>query len=152
MPEVEHLPACGYYGLGVVPYSPLARGVLTGKYDPKRPPPEGTRAGRQDARMMQTEWRTESLDIAQEIRRHAEARGASAGDFAVAWVLNNPFVTAVIGGPRTQEQWDAYLGALAYAFTADDEALVDRLVPKGHPSTPGYSDPQYPIEGRPTRT
>ena len=152
MPEVEHLPACGYYGLGVVPYSPLARGVLTGKYDPKRPPPEGTRAGRQDARMMQTEWRTESLDIAQEIRRHAEARGASAGDFAVAWVLNNPFVTAVIGGPRTQEQWDAYLGALAYAFTPDDEALVDRLVPKGHPSTPGYSDPQYPIEGRPTRT
>jgi aryl-alcohol dehydrogenase-like predicted oxidoreductase len=102
--------------------------------------------------MMQTEWRTESLDIAQEIRRHAEARGASAGDFAVAWVLNNRFVTAVIAGPRTQEQWDAYLGALAYAFTADDEALVDRLVPKGHPSTPGYSDPQYPIEGRPTRT
>jgi aryl-alcohol dehydrogenase-like predicted oxidoreductase len=152
MPEVEHLPACGYYGLGVVPYSPLARGVLTGKYDPKRPPPEGTRAGRQDARMMQTEWRTESLDIAQEIRRHAEARGASAGDFAVAWVLNNRFVTAVIGGPRTQEQWDAYLGALRYAFTAEDEALVDRLVPKGHPSTPGYSDPQYPIEGRPTRT
>ena len=41
MPEVEHLPACGYYGLGVVPYSPLARGVLTGKYDPDVPPPAG---------------------------------------------------------------------------------------------------------------
>ena len=48
MPEVEHLPACGYYGLGVVPYSPLARGVLTGKYSPDAPPPEASRAGRQD--------------------------------------------------------------------------------------------------------
>src|SRR5246500_5620769 len=43
MPEVEHLPACAYYGLGVVPYSPLARGVLTGKYDPDAPPPPDTR-------------------------------------------------------------------------------------------------------------
>ena len=67
MPEVEHLPACAHYGLGVVPYSPLARGVLTGKYDPDVPPPAGTRAGRQDKRMMQTEWRRESLVIAQEI-------------------------------------------------------------------------------------
>src|SRR3954465_600449 len=104
MPEVEHLPACGYYGLGVVPYSPLARGVLTAKYDPKRPPPEGTRAGRQDSRMMQTEWRTEALGIAQDLRRHAEARGTTPVAFAVQWVLNNRFVTAVIGGPRTEEQ------------------------------------------------
>src|SRR5690606_30914406 len=59
MPEVEHLPACNYFGLGVVPYSPLARGVLTGKYDPDAPPPESTRAGRRDQRMMQTEWRRE---------------------------------------------------------------------------------------------
>jgi aryl-alcohol dehydrogenase-like predicted oxidoreductase len=44
MPEVEHLPACGFYGLGVTPYSPLARGVLTGKYSEGAPPPEGTRA------------------------------------------------------------------------------------------------------------
>ena len=44
-PEVEILPACGHYGLGVVPYSPLARGVLTGKYPPGQPPAEGTRAG-----------------------------------------------------------------------------------------------------------
>ena len=77
MPEVEHLPACGYYGLGVVPYSPLARGVLTGKYDPDIPPPAGTRGGRQDMRMMQTEWRRESLLIAQEIKRHAEARASA---------------------------------------------------------------------------
>jgi len=152
MPEVEHLPACHHYGLGVVPYSPLARGVLTGKYNPDAPPPETSRAGRQDTRMMQTEWRPESLQIAQEIKRHAEGRGITAGQFAVAWVLNNRFVTAVIGGPRTEEQWDDYVGALAYRFTAEDEAFVDGLVVTGHPSTPGYNDPAYPIEGRAPRT
>jgi aryl-alcohol dehydrogenase-like predicted oxidoreductase len=152
MPEVEHLPACAYYGLGVAPYSPLARGILTGKYDPKVPPPEGTRAGRQDPRMMQTEWRPESLEIAQEVRRHAEARGVTAGQFAVNWVLNNRAVTAVVAGPRTPEQWDEYVGALNYRFTVEDEALIDRLVTTGHPSTPGYNDPQYPIEGRATWT
>ena len=152
MPEVEHLPACHHYGLGVVPYSPLARGVLTGKYNPDAPPPETSRAGRQDTRMMQTEWRPESLQIAQEIKRHAEARGITAGQFAVAWVLNNRFVTAIIGGPRTEEQWDDYVGALDYRFTSENEAFVDGLVVTGHPSTPGYNDPAYPIEGRAPRT
>ncbi|KAF0124305.1 MAG: aldo/keto reductase [Xanthobacteraceae bacterium] len=74
MPEVEHLPACGFYGLGVVPYSPLARGILSGKYDPKAPPPEGTRAGRADSRMMQTEWRKESLVIAQKLTTPSSPR------------------------------------------------------------------------------
>jgi len=152
MPEVEHLPACGYYGLGVVPYSPLARGVLTGKYSPDAPPPKASRAGRQDNRMMQTEWRPESLQIAQVFKRHAEGRGITPGQFAVAWVLNNRFVTAVIGGPRTEEQWDDYVKALDYRFTPEDETFVDSRVVTGHPSTPGYNDPAYPIEGRSART
>jgi hypothetical protein len=54
----------------------------------------------------------------------------------------------VIGGPRTLAQWQDYRAALAYRFTADDEALFDRLVPPGHPSTPGYTDPAYPVTGR----
>ncbi|MEM7044287.1 MAG: aldo/keto reductase [Pseudomonadota bacterium] len=152
MPEVEHLPACDYFGLGVVPYSPLARGVLTGKYRPGETPPEDTRAGRQDTRMMQSEWREESLVIAQKIKEHAEAVGITPGQFAVAWVLNNRIITAPIAGPRTEEQFDDYVGALDYRFTAEDEALVDSLVPTGHPSTPGYNDPAYPIEGRPAWT
>jgi aryl-alcohol dehydrogenase (NADP+) len=150
--EVEHFPACRYYGLGIVPYSPLARGVLTGKYRLDAAPDKESRAGRNDARMMQTEWRPESLKLAQDIRKHAEARGITAGQFAVSWVLNNSLVSAVIGGPRTEQQWDDYLGALSYRFTAEDEALIDSLVVSGHPSTPGYNDPQYPIEGRAPRT
>lgn len=152
MPEVEHLPACEFYGLGVVPYSPLARGVLTGKYRPGTEPDRDSRAGLQDRRMMQTEWRDESLALAQTIKAHAEARGITAIQFAVAWVLNNALVTATIAGPRTEEQWRAYLAALDYDFTAEDEALVDSLVAPGHPSTPGYNDPAYPLEGRRPRS
>ena len=148
MVEVEHLPACAHFGLGVFPYSPLARGVLTGKYRANVAPPEGTRAARRDKRMMETEWRPESLNIAADIAAHATARGITPGQFALAWVLNNRLITGVIGGPRTMEQWEEYVGALSYRFTAEDEALVDGLVTTGHPSTPGYNDPAYPLEGR----
>lgn len=151
MPEVEHLPACAFYGLGVVPYSPLARGVLTGKYDPDAAPPADSRAGRNDARIQQTEWRPESLRLAKQIAEHAQGRGMTAGQFAFAWVLNNALVTSAIGGPRTLDQWTDYLGALDVSFSPDDEALIDRLIVTGHASTPGYNDPAYPIEGRVSR-
>jgi aryl-alcohol dehydrogenase-like predicted oxidoreductase len=149
--EVEHLPACGYFGLGVVPYSPLARGVLTGKYRPDAPPAAETRAGRRDRRMLESEWRPESLRIAQEIAAHATARGMAPGQFAMAWVLRNRLVAAAVAGPRTEAQWDDYVGSLSVSLDSADEALVDRLVSPGHPSTPGYNDPAYPIEGRPVR-
>lgn len=151
MPEVEHIPACNYYGLGVVTYSPLARGILTAKYKPGETPDATSRAGRSDKRMMQTEWRPESIEIAQKIKAHAEAKGASPVDIAVNWVLNNAMVTGVIAGPRTMEQWQSYAKALDYRYTAEDEALIDSLVAPGHPSTPGYSDPAYPLEGRKPR-
>ena len=61
MPEVEVLPACDYYGLGVAPYSPVARGVLTGKYAPGAPLPEGSRGARGDKRIAETELREESF-------------------------------------------------------------------------------------------
>ena len=147
-PEIEHLPACGHFGLGVVPYSPLARGILTGKYRPDAPPAPGTRAGRQDRRMLESEWRPESLRIAQQLAEHAAARGITPGQFALAWVLNNRFITGAVAGPRTLEQWNLYRDALAYRCDGEDEALVNRLVTTGHASTPGYNDPAYAIEGR----
>jgi len=146
--EVEHLPACGFYGIGVVPYSPLARGVLTGKYDPDASPPDDSRAARKDVRMMQTEWRRESLVIARTLKAHAEARGITPGQFSTAWVLNNKLVTSVIVGPRVEAQLNDYLGALKYRFTAEDEKLVNSLVAPGHASTPGYTDPLEQVEGR----
>jgi aryl-alcohol dehydrogenase-like predicted oxidoreductase len=147
--ETEHLPACHYFGLGVVSYSPLARGVLTGKYDPDAAPDPQTRAGRNDKRMMQTEWHVDSLHTARQIKGHAEQRGTTAGAFAVAWVLNNRLVTGVVAGPRTEAQWDDYANALEYKWSADDEAFIDDLVTSGHPAVAGYNDPAYPLEGRP---
>src|SRR5450830_177718 len=152
MPENEHLPACAHFGLGVVSYSPLARGVLTGKYRPGVEPDVDSRIGRQDPRALQAEWRPESLLLAQRVAEAAEARGITSAEFALAWVLNNRLVSSVIGGPRTLAQWHGYRAALAYGFTADDEALFDSLVPRGHPSTPGYTDPAYPVTGRVART
>lgn len=146
--EFEHLDAADHYGLGVVPYSPLARGVLTAKYQPDAAPAPDTRAGRSDRRILQTEWRPESLTIAQRIGEHVKSRGISPGQFALAWVLNNRLVTAPIVGPRTEAQWDDYLPALAYRFTPEDEALVDELVATGHSSTPGYNDPGHFFFGR----
>ncbi|MBL6457846.1 aldo/keto reductase [Belnapia sp. T6] len=147
-PEVEQLPVAAHYGLGIFPYSPLARGVLTAKYRPGAEPEAGSRAARRDKRMLETELRPESLEIAQTIREHAERAGTTPVHFAIAWVLNNRLITGSILGPRTEAHLEDYLAALDYRFTAEDEALVDRLVPPGHPSTPGYNDPQYPIEGR----
>lgn len=147
-PENDVLPASAHHGLGIVPYSPLARGVLTGKYAPGAEPDAGTRAGRKDRRMMETEFRAESLAIAQKIKAHAQRKGMAPGHFAVNWVLHNALVTSVIAGPRTIEQWNDYLAALGKPFDSEDEALVDSLVRPGHPSTPGYNDPAYPMRGR----
>ena len=146
--ETELLPCCAHYGVGVVSYSPLARGVLTGKYKPAEAPAEGTRAARAARRLMQTEFRPESLALSQQFAAHAEQRGMTASQFATAWVLNNRLVSGVIAGPRTLAQWNDYVAALPLKLNAEDEAFIDGLVPTGHASTPGYTDPMYPVTGR----
>ena len=148
MPEVEVLPACAFHGIGVTPYSPVARGVLTGKYAPGQKPEAGTRAGRGDKRITDTEFREESLVIAQKLQAYVADKGITLAQFATAWVLANRAVSSVIAGPRTLKQWQDYAPALDYTVTAADEALVDSLVRPGHPSTPGYTDPAYPLNGR----
>lgn len=146
-PEVEILPACDYYGIGVAPYSPIARGLLTGKYAGGAVP-EGSRVARKDQRIMETEFRDESLAIAQKLAAHAEKTGRTLTQFALAWLWANRIVTSIIAGPRTFEQWRDYVGALDTKWSDDDEKLVNSLVAPGHASTPGYSDPQYPFFGR----
>jgi aryl-alcohol dehydrogenase-like predicted oxidoreductase len=146
--EVEQLPAADFYGLGTVSYSPLARGVLTGKYDPNQAPPPDTRAGCGDKRILETEWRPESIALAARIADHARERGIEPTAFAIAWVLNNRLVTSTITGPRTEAHWDSYIAALDIAFSGEDEALIDALVVTGHASTHGFNDPGHPVEGR----
>ena len=149
--EVELLPLCQQRGLGVVPYSPLARGVLSGKYRPGQSPPDGSRAARRDRRILQTELREESYEVAQQLIPLAEAHNKTLTQFALAWVLANPIVTSVIIGPRTMRQLDDNLGCLDCVLSDSDEDAIDQLVPQGEHTGKGYNDPAYLVLGRPIR-
>lgn len=146
--EVELMPLCKEHRVGVVSYSPLARGILTGKYKPGEPFPEGSRASRDDARMKQAELREASFEVAQQITAHCEKKGVPSTQFALAWCLANPILTSVIVGPRTMQQYDDNIGCLNVEITADDEAFIDSLVPPGEHSGKGFQDTAYPITGR----
>lgn len=146
--ELEHFPACEHYGVGVVTYSPLARGILTGKYKPNVEPEAGTRAGRGDVRMMEAEWRPESLLVAEKLADYAANRGVKPAHLAQQWVMRNNLVSSTLVGPRTFEQWEGYLEALECLFEAEDEAFIDTLVAPGKTSTLAPFDPHHPVEGR----
>jgi len=150
--ELELLPLCADYGVGVIPYSPLARGVLAGKYQPGAAHPEGSRAARGDKRIHETELREERIHavfpVVEGLRPVAEGKGATLTQFALAWVLANPIVSSAIIGPRTMEQLEDNLGALDITITPEDEKTVDRLNPPGEHTGIGFNDPNYPVRGR----
>lgn len=147
-PEMDLLPACEFYGIGVVPYSALARGVLSGKYTFGEAAPKNSRAGRGDASIINRDMKKESFEIVERVKTYLKDRDVSPAEFAVGWLLNNKLVTSVIGGPRTLAQWNTYVKALNHTFTSEDEAFVNGLVAPGHPATPGYTWPRYPVQGR----
>ena len=146
--EVELLPLCQKHGIGVVSYSPLARGILTGKYKKLGEYPQGTRASRDDPRMLQAELREESISISQQIHSYCEQRGVAMSQFALAWVLANSIISSVIVGPRTMEQFDDNVGCLELTIGDEDEAFIDDLVPAGEHSGKGFQDTAYPVTGR----
>ena len=149
--ETELLPCCAHYGIGVVVYSPLARGVLTAKYRAGEAPEPGSRAARADRRLMQSEYREESLRLSQTLSRRTPRRASlppEAG-FAIAWALNNRLVAGVIGGPRTLAQWQDYLAGAHVRVTAEDETFVDGLAWCRAATPPPPATPiLYPVTGR----
>lgn len=146
--ENDYLPACENYGIGVAPFSALARGALTGKYRAGTPPPNDSRAARGDASILNRDFSPRVFEVVEAIRAHCARRGMTPAEFAVLWVLNNRTVSSVITGPRTLEQWSSYLGTLRHTFTAEDEKVVDGLVGSGHPATPGLVLTRHPPMGR----
>jgi aryl-alcohol dehydrogenase-like predicted oxidoreductase len=148
-PELELFPCCQEHGVGVMVYSPLARGVLAGKYLPGHAPPEGSRAARKDPRMMVTETRQHSYQVAQELKPLADAHAKTMTQFCLNWVLANPIVTSAIVGPRTMEHYEDNLGCLGWEISEDALDKIDALVPPGEHTGWGFNDPQYPIQGRP---
>jgi len=147
--EVEILPACAALGLSVFPYSPIARGVLTGKYREGAPAPDDSRAAVSDKRILETEYHPASLAAAARLSEHAAARGVSPGALAIAFVLANPMIAGCIVGPRHAGQLDAYREALSITWTEQDEAAFAAVVPAGSTAVPHFVDPAYPVEGRP---
>jgi aryl-alcohol dehydrogenase-like predicted oxidoreductase len=144
--ESDALPACAHFSIGVVPYSPLGRGILTGKYRGGTPP--GSRGARGDKRLFETEFRPETLARAAEAAAYAEARNLDPVAIAINWVLAHAAVSSVLVGPKTRAQFDAYLDALSQPYSADDEAFLSGLCPPGHTPTPGHTDPRYALRGR----
>ncbi|MEM7496998.1 MAG: aldo/keto reductase [Pseudomonadota bacterium] len=147
--EQEIIPAAAHLGMGVVPYSVLGRGMLTGKYGADAPPP-GSRAARGDARLLENEFRPETMAAARRLAEHARAKGNTAVGYALNWALANRNITSALIGPKSLEQLQGYLAAIREPFDAEDEAFAEEVCPAGRAPAPFYADPKYPYRGRDT--
>jgi 1-deoxyxylulose-5-phosphate synthase len=128
--ENELLPLCERYDLAVLPWSPLAGGILTGRYDSVDAVPDDSRA----ARLPQTRQRLteKGLAVADAVGRLAHARGLTTSQLALLWVRDQPAVTAPIIGPRTLDQLDDALAVLDLSLDDETRAELDALVHPGN--------------------
>ena len=149
--EIELLPFCLQNNIGMMAYSPIARGVLTGKYFPNEAPPPDSRAARNDKRILETEIRHENLVVAQKLKKLAEGYGKSLSQVALNWVIENPIVTSAVIGPRNIEQYEDNLGSLGWEIDREFNSAIDGLIPPGEHVGFGFNDPQNPVMGRPIR-
>jgi aryl-alcohol dehydrogenase-like predicted oxidoreductase len=143
--EADILPACQQYGMGVIPWSPLAGGWLTGRYRKDTEVPVSSRAQRLPHRFdLSLPGNRAKLDAADELARLAEEAGLSLIHLALAFVLQHPAVTAPIIGPRTMEQLESQLGATEVVLSSDVLDRIDEIVPPGtnlNAADGGYSTP-----------
>ena len=129
--ENELLPLCERYQLAVMPWSPVAGGVLTGRYSPDDRKPEGSRAERWGARF-ETRVTPRGLEVVAEVARMAAERDMSTAQLALLWVKDQPLVTAPIYGPRTEAHLEDALPVLEMALADEDRPLFDALVAPGN--------------------
>jgi aryl-alcohol dehydrogenase-like predicted oxidoreductase len=124
--ERELLPLCLEEHIGVIPYNPIAGGMLTGKHDRSQPPPEGTRfmLGNAAQTYQDRYWHDNVFDTVDELQKLASEAGLPLATLAVAWTLAHPAITAPIVGASRPEQLDATVAAVDTPLDAD---LVARL-------------------------
>jgi aryl-alcohol dehydrogenase-like predicted oxidoreductase len=138
--EWEVGPACHAEGLGLLPWSPLASGWLTGKYRRRERPADGTRLSDQmdqGMRIWNERGRLEhDWQVIDAVRKVAEGRGASMPQVAIAWVLARPAVRSVILGARTVAQLDDNLAAGDLDLSEDETRLLDEASDPGAPDYP----------------
>jgi aryl-alcohol dehydrogenase-like predicted oxidoreductase len=126
--EAALLPYCAANGIGVVAYSPMQKGLLTGKVTPERVakfPADDHRRGDPE---FQNPRLAANMELADGLRRLAEGRGKTAAHLAIAWVLRRPEVTAAIVGARKPSQVEETVGAAGWRLSVDDIAAVDALL------------------------
>jgi aryl-alcohol dehydrogenase-like predicted oxidoreductase len=129
--EADVLPTCERYGMGVIPWSPLAGGWLSGKWR------KGTEPTSRRARMVPDRYdltqpgNQRKLDAADALAAVAEDAGLTLVNMAVAWVIEHPTVTAAIIGPRTMEQLTSQLDAATVTLDAATLDRIDEIVPPG---------------------
>ncbi len=131
--ERDVLPVCERYGTGVIPWSPLNRGWLAGKYRRGRDVDPDSRAGRDDPFIdrPESESGARKLELVEVLIAMAEELGTNLARYALAWTLTNPLITAPIIGPRTMEQLEDNLGALDVRIPEEHLRRIDELVPSG---------------------
>jgi aryl-alcohol dehydrogenase-like predicted oxidoreductase len=138
--EREVLPACERYGLGVMVWSPLSKGMLTGRYRKGRPLPDGVRA-----RYMPQQLSDErNLDAVEQLIPLAQEAGLSLTHMALAFVMAHPGVTSAILGPRTMEHLDDLLAGAGVHLSDEILDRIDQIVPPGTdvgPNAAAYNPP-----------
>jgi aryl-alcohol dehydrogenase-like predicted oxidoreductase len=127
--ETELAPACLRYGLGLLPYFPLASGFLTGKYRPNEAPPEGTRLGNPNGPFGRI-LNEGNFDKLMRLEKFAEDRGHTMIELAFSWLASRPFVASVIAGATKPEQVEVNANAANWKLTDEEYAEVDEIM--GH--------------------
>ena len=143
--EAEVLPTCRRYGMGVIPWSPLAGGYLSGRYRKGQDAPTSTRAKRLPHRFdLSIPANQAKFDAADKLAQLAEEAGMTLIQLALAFVINHPAVTSAIIGPRTMEHLESQLAALDVQLSDDVLDRIDEIVPPGinlNPVDAGWSNP-----------
>ena len=137
--ERELIPMAQTFGVGLIPWSPLAGGLLTGKYSRGEPPPADSRFGQGGLRAQQkARWVDGLFDIVDALAPIARDKGCTLAQLALAWCEQQPGVASAIIGPRTVEQLQDNLGAAAVTISDEDRARIDAIVPPGRMVSPFY--------------
>jgi aryl-alcohol dehydrogenase-like predicted oxidoreductase len=137
--ERELLPMCRTYGIATIPWSPVAGGLLTGKYRANQPLPAGARFTEMDKNpLLARRWTDATFAVIDRLAALAATKNVALSQFALAWVMHQPGITSPIIGPRTLEQLEDNLVALGVKFTADELARIDEIVPPGTHTSPYY--------------
>jgi aryl-alcohol dehydrogenase-like predicted oxidoreductase len=137
--ERELIPMARTYGIGIIPWSPLAGGLLTGKYSRGGQPPEDGRFAHWETNPMQRRRMNDRIfDVIEGLQPIAEAKEVTLSQLSLAWCAQQPGVTSAIIGPRTMEQLEDNLLAPAIRLAEEDLKAIDRVIRPGQMVSPFY--------------